>query len=124
MDRPLDRIEVVGLAVWAKHGVLAHEKELGQQFVLDVACEMDLSTAMRSDDLADTLDYGVLAERVHDVVASERHDLIERVAQRVLDVCFGDRRVTAAEVTVHKPSVPLTVAAGEVRVTVRREREA
>lgn len=119
----MDRIEIIGLEVWAHHGVLPHEKDLGQRFVIDVACEMDLTAVMASDDLQQTLDYGVLAERVHDVVSRERHELIERVAQRVLDICFADARVDAAEVTVRKPSVPLTVPAAEVRVSVRRERD-
>jgi dihydroneopterin aldolase len=120
----VDRIEVVGLEVWAHHGVLPHERELGQRFLLDVVVEVGLSAAMRSDDLDDTVDYGTLATRVRDVVTGESHQLIERVAQRVLDVCFEDDRVGAAEVTVHKPSVPLTVPAAEVRVVVRRERPA
>lgn len=119
----MDRIEVVGLEVWAHHGVLPHERELGQRFVLDVAVELDLTAAMASDALDDTLDYGVLAARVHGTVAGARDQLLERVARRVLDVCLDDDRVTAAEVTVHKPAAPLTVPAGEVRVHVRRERD-
>lgn len=119
----MDRIEVVGLEVWGRHGVLPHERELGQRFVVDVAVELDLSAAMASDALPDTVDYGVLAERLHDALGGEPVQLIERLAQRALDVCFDDRRVQAAEVTVHKPSVPLTVPADEVRVTVRRERD-
>lgn len=119
----MDRIEVVGLEVWAHHGVLLHEQALGQRFVVDVAVELDLSAAMVSDDLGDTLDYGVLAQEVHTVVTEAKDQLLERVAARVLDVCLSDERVAAAEVTVHKPSVPLTVPATEVRVTVRRERD-
>lgn len=118
----MDRIVVSGLEVWGRHGVLPHERELGQRFVVDVTVEVDLSAAMDSDELADTVDYGVLAERVHDTLAAEPTQLIERLAQRVLDVCFDDPRVRAAETTVHKPSVPLTVPAREVSVTVRRER--
>lgn len=120
----MDRIEVTGLEIWARHGVLAHERELGQRFVLDVTVELDLDRAMSTDELGDTLDYGVLAERIHDVAVEQPVQLIERLAQKVLDVCFADGRVRAAEVTVHKPSVPLTVPATEVRVTVRRERPA
>ena len=118
----MDRIEIVGLEVWAHHGVLLHEQALGQRFVIDVAVELDLAPAMASDDLADTLDYGVLAQEVHATVTDARDQLIERVAQRVLDVCLADDRVAAADDTVHKPSVPLPVPAAEVLVRVRRER--
>lgn len=120
----MDRIVVEGIEVWARHGVLPHEGELGQRFVIDLAIEVDLATAGRTDDLADTVDYGTLAARVHDTVAGERYRLIEAVAARVAELCLDDARVAAAEVRVRKPSAPLTVPAGEVRVELRRERTA
>ena len=117
-----DRIVIDGLEVWAHHGVLPHERELGQRFVLDVALELDLAPAGASDALADTVDYGALAEAIHDRVAGERHDLLERVAEQVADLALEDQRVRAVEVTVRKPAAPLTVVAREVRVEVRRSR--
>lgn len=117
-----DRIVIAGLEVWGRHGVLPHERELGQRFVLDVALELDLAPAGTSDELADTVDYGALAQRIHDLVAGAPRALIEAVASDVADLCLADDRVGAVEVTVRKPSAPLTVTAGEVRVEIRRER--
>lgn len=117
-----DRIVIAGLEVWAHHGVLPHEREIGQRFVLDIALELDLAPAGASDELDDTVDYGTLAQAIHDRVADERHDLLERVAERVAELALEDARVRAVEVVVRKPAAPLTVAAGEVRVEVRRSR--
>jgi Trk K+ transport system NAD-binding subunit len=39
----LDRIEIVGIEVFGRHGVLPHERELGQRFVVDVALDVDLA---------------------------------------------------------------------------------
>lgn len=119
-----DRIVLEGLEVFAHHGVLEHEQRLGQAFVVDVALELDLAPAGRSDDLAATVDYGALAERVVAVVAGGPHRLIEAVAERVADVVLQDRRVQAVEVVVHKPHAPLPVVAREVRVELRRVRGA
>lgn len=113
---------IEGLVVHAHHGVLPEEQERGQRFVIDVHLELDLAPAAASDDLADTVDYASLSQRVADVVTGERHDLIETVAGRVLDVCLEDDRVQAAQATVHKPQAPLPVEASEVRVTLRRQR--
>lgn len=118
----MDRIVVEGIEVWGRHGVLAHERELGQRFVVDVAIEADLVAAGESDHLDDTLDYGVLAARVRDVVAGGPYRLIEAVAARVADACLEDPRVTAADVVVHKPAAPLSVTVRDVRVELRRER--
>lgn len=117
-----DRIVIEGLEVWGHHGVLPHERELGQRFVVDVTLEVDLAAAGASDDLADTVDYGAVAQAVHDLVAEERHDLLERVAERIAERALADDRVTGVEVTLHKPSAPLPVPAREVRVEVRRTR--
>ena len=78
-----DRIDLAGIEVLAKHGVYPEEKERLQPFIVDVTAHLDLAPAGRSDDLADTLDYGALASEIEKVVASESHQLIERVAQRI-----------------------------------------
>lgn len=117
-----DRIRIHGIEVFAHHGVLAHEIGLGQPFVVDVELRLDLSVAAAGDDLEDTVDYGLLARRIHDRVASERWDLIERVAGRVADLVLEDHRVTETEVTVTKPKAPFTVPVGAVSVTLTRRR--
>ncbi|MFO7548825.1 MAG: dihydroneopterin aldolase [Acidimicrobiia bacterium] len=117
-----DRIRIHGIEVFAHHGVLPHETELGQPFVVDVELRLDLSQAAAGDDLEDTVDYGSLARRVHDRVASERWDLIERVAGRVADVVLEDPRVIETEVTVTKPKAPFPVPVGSVSVTLTRRR--
>ncbi len=117
-----DQIVLRGIEVFARHGVFAEERERGQRFLVDVVAALDLSAASASDDLADTLDYGALVQAVHDRVATERWDLIERVAERVADLVLEDARVSAVEVTVHKPEAPIPVAVADVAVVIRRSR--
>jgi 7,8-dihydroneopterin aldolase/epimerase/oxygenase len=118
----VDRISLEGIEVFAHHGALDHERELGQRFVIDAHLEMDLAPAAASDDLGDTVDYGALAAGLAATATGARHDLIETLAARLVGRCLEDERVRAAEVTVHKPSAPLPVVAREVAVTLRRER--
>lgn len=118
----MDRIALTGVEVYAHHGVLEHERQIGQRFVVDVVLEVDLAAAARSDDLADTVDYGALAAGVAEVARAPAAALIETVAGRVADRCLEPAAVTAVEVTVHKPAAPLPVPAEEVAVTLRRTR--
>lgn len=118
----MDRISLEGIEVFAYHGALEHERDLGQRFVIDAHLEVDLAPAAASDDLGDTVDYGALAAGLAATATGERHDLIETLAERLVGRCLEDERVLAAEVTVHKPSAPLPVVAREVAVTLRRER--
>ncbi len=120
----MDRIVIDGLEVFAHHGVLPHEKRLGQRFVIDLTLEVDLERPGLTDDLDDTVDYGRLAADVEAVVKGGPHDLIETVAANVAEVALVNPLVQAVEVVVHKPHVPLSVLAREVRVEIRRERGA
>ncbi|MGH8934348.1 MAG: dihydroneopterin aldolase [Egibacteraceae bacterium] len=116
----VDRIEIKGLRAFGRHGVFERERRDGQTFVVDVALEVDLSRAAVSDALADTIDYGLLAERLAQAVSSTRFDLIEALAGHLAGIALEDRRVRAAEVRVAKPEAPLPVTLAEVAVVVRR----
>jgi dihydroneopterin aldolase len=118
----LDRITLVGLEAHGRHGVLASERETGQVFGVDVALGLDTRPAAASDDLADTVDYGALAQDVLAVVTGEPVDLLETLAQRIADVCLGDLRVQWTEVTVHKPDAPIDATFSDVTLTIHRSR--
>jgi dihydroneopterin aldolase len=95
-----DRIALRGLTARNRHGWFAHERG-SQEFTVDVVLGATRGRAA-NDDLADTIDYGSLAERVVDVVAGNR-SAGRDLAQRIADLYLDDMRVEDVEVTVHKP---------------------
>lgn len=117
-----DRIELRGLAVRGRHGVLEHERATGQDFVVDITVWIDLADAAASDELADTYDYAALAQLAADVVAGPARKLIETVGGEIADRVMGDARVHAVEVVVHKPQAPIPQQFADVAVVVRRSR--
>lgn len=117
-----DRITLTGLRVQANHGVFDFERANGQLFVIDVTAWLDLSPASLSDDLANTVHYGELAEEVVTAVANNPVDLIETVAERVAQVVLAHAPVERVEVTVHKPQAPISVEFADVAVTIERSR--
>jgi len=119
-----DHIELRGLRVRGHHGVFEHERRDGQDFLVDITVWLDLAPAAASDDLADTLDYGALAQTAADIVAGEPRDLIETVAAQIADAVMTDTRVHAAEVTLHKPSAPIPLTFADVAVVAYRTRGA
>jgi dihydroneopterin aldolase len=119
-----DRISLTGLRVRGFHGVFEHERQDGQDFVVDAVLEMSTRAAAASDDLADTVHYGELAQRLAGVVAGEPVNLLETLAARLADVCLSDPRVDATTVTVHKPQAPIPLSFADVAVTIRRTRTA
>jgi dihydroneopterin aldolase len=118
-----DRIALRGLRGRGRHGVFDHEREQGQEFVVDVELCLDTRAAAASDDLRATVDYGRLAADVVAVVEGEPAALIETLAQRIADRCLADARVGEATVTVHKPQAPVQVPFDDVTVTITRRHE-
>ena len=123
LDRPgLDSVALRGLRAFGRHGVLATEREHGQEFLVDVHLGLDTRAAAGSDDLADTVDYGVLADRVVALVEGEPVNLIETLAGRIASLCLAQHPVEQVRVTVHKPSAPVAVPFEDVSVTITRSR--
>ena len=122
MTEVADRIELRGLAVRGNHGVFDHERRDGQDFIIDITVWIDLAGAAASDDLNDTYDYGVLAQRAADIVAGPARNLIETVAAQIAQDVMDDSRVHAVEVVVHKPQAPIPLEFSDVAVVARRSR--
>lgn len=118
----LDEISLAGLRGHGRHGVYDHERENGQEFVVDVVLGVDTRDAAATDDLSRTVDYGTLASDVVTIVEGPPVLLIETLAQRVADRCLTDSRVQVVRVTVHKPEAPVSVPFDDVAVTIERSR--
>jgi 7,8-dihydroneopterin aldolase/epimerase/oxygenase len=118
----VDYVVLRGLKARGHHGVHPREREEGQTFVVDLALGLDTAPAAAGDDLTKTVDYGVVAEEVVDIVHSEPVALVETLAQRIADQCLTHAVVQEVEVTVHKPEAPITVPFDDVTITIHRRR--
>jgi 7,8-dihydroneopterin aldolase/epimerase/oxygenase len=118
-----DRIEIRDLRVTGVHGVLPEERERAQPFSVDIVAWVDMEPAQQSDDLADTVDYGALAQAAADVVGGRSYRLLEALAGRLASaLLIVDPRLEAVEVTVRKLRPPLALDVGSTGVRVRRAR--
>ncbi len=122
VQRPLDRLSVLGIDAVGHHGVLAAERRDGQRFVVDLTLGLDTRPAAESDDLHDTVDYGTLVSEVRGAIENNPVDLIEKLAARIADLALADPRVEWSEVTVHKPDAPIEATFSDVTLTIHRSR--
>jgi dihydroneopterin aldolase/2-amino-4-hydroxy-6-hydroxymethyldihydropteridine diphosphokinase len=116
-----DRLELRSLRAMGTHGVLDSERVLAQPFEVDLDIDTDLGDAGRSDDLADTIDYGAVSEAVAAVVGGPHVDLMEHLAQRIATAVLelAGPRASSVTVTLRKlrPPVPVELASAGVRIT-------
>ncbi|MDO5322085.1 MAG: dihydroneopterin aldolase [Bacteroidia bacterium] len=111
-------IELNGMQFHACHGVLPSERENGNDFVVDFSCTYNFAKAMKTDDLADTIDYGA----VYDIIAREMQqpsNLLEHVAGRIaasLKEAFPGMRHFKIKVTKNNPPVNGQAASSSVTI--------
>ena len=77
---------------FARHGLLEQEEVLGQRFFVDAEMEVEAGDALETDDIENTVDYGVAFAVIEKIVVGQRRYLIEALAndiakalQRLLD---------------------------------------
>lgn len=115
-----DIIEVRGIRAHGHHGVLPEERRVGQPFIVDVIIALDTVKAAGSDDLAETVDYSLVAQAAYAEMSGEPVDLIETLAQRIADRCLALGGVQVVEVAVHKPQAPVGVPVDDVILRIVR----
>ena len=99
-------LRLEGLEVDCVIGERADERNRLQRLV--VAAELTVpDRAAGTDDLADTVDYAALADRISSALVSAKCRLVERAAKVVYDICRESPQVESARVSVTKAgSVP------------------
>jgi 7,8-dihydroneopterin aldolase/epimerase/oxygenase len=112
-------VELHGLEVFGRHGLLPEESDAGQTFLFDV--EVEAPDDALSDRIEDAVDYREVAELVRAVSEGKRFHLLEPLAAAVADRLLDRFEIARARVRVRKPR-PVGVAAEWSAATVERRR--
>ena len=98
------KVFVRDLVLAARIGVYQHEK-LGTQRVrinLELICTEHPAI---NDDLNNVVNYAELVAQVRAIVDAGHINLVETLADRIAQLCLGDRRVQTAKVRIEKLDV-------------------
>ena len=120
-----DTIFITGVVIHARHGVMEHETEVGQRFVIDLELAVDLSESSHTDRLADTVSYSNVVATATAAFKDTNYKLLERAAGAVSDALLtAFSRINAVKITVHKPHAPIAAIFDDVGVVLTRHRPA
>lgn len=91
----------------ALHGVLPQERRVGGDYLLTLRVGFDVSRAVQSDDVADTLNYATLYEIARQEMAIPSQ-LLEHVAGRIGQRVLSEwPEVTTIDLTLTKENPPM-----------------
>ncbi|MCP9626044.1 dihydroneopterin aldolase [Rhodopseudomonas palustris] len=118
-----DTIFITGLVLHARHGVMDHETEVGQRFVIDLELAVDLSESSRTDRLSDTVSYSNVVACATAAFKDANYKLLERAAGAVAEAILSTfPKIGAVKITVHKPHAPIAAIFDDVGVIITRTR--
>jgi len=119
----MDCITIKKLEIFAKHGVYAEEKALGQKFIVSAKLYTDLRKAGKSDELADSLDYGGICGNIISYVQNNIFNLIERVAEGLAEMLLKENpKLQKVEIEIEKPWAPIGANLETASVLIERSR--
>lgn len=117
----LDLIFIEGLTGQTVIGI--HESELHrpQPLVIDLVAGVPRARACDTDRIGDTIDYGVVRERLHRLLVEHRLQLLEAFAEAIAAILVTEFRAAWVRVKVVKPKKFPDVDAVGVQIERRAE---
>lgn len=116
-----DSIYIRDLVLPVVIGTNPEERLAPQNLTFNLELSCDLSKAGNSDDLADTVDYFTLCERMTALISASSFYLLERLAEAIAELSLSTDGVTRVSVTIEKPNVLPNARSAAVRI-VREHR--
>lgn len=101
----MDIIFLSEVKVQTKLGVPEWERMVEQTIILDIEIGYDLSKACKSDDVADTIDYGAVVSRVRETLKKNSFQLVEALAEHLCQLILKEFGALSVKVKVAKPAI-------------------
>jgi dihydroneopterin aldolase len=114
----MDKIRIIDLEVRYHIGVTEEERARAQRLLISLEIEHDFKNAIAADNLADTIDYYAVSQRVLGFGDRCHWQLIETLAADLASMVLEEFRVRAVTVEVKKFVIP---QAAHVSVILHRQ---
>lgn len=89
-EHTMDTVSIQQLSVNTVIGIYDWERQIRQTVVLDLEMAADCARASVADDVADTLDYKAISQRVSEFIRVSKFGLVEALAQRVTELIMSE----------------------------------
>lgn len=110
-------ITIKNLLLRTEVGFKDHEKGKKQDLIINLKLGFETIGEEVSDDPSMALDYRAICKQIIETIESRSYNLIEKVAQDVLEIVQRNQRVKWADVEVDKPNALRFAQSVSVRLT-------
>lgn len=97
------------LSVHCIIGVHPHERLKEQMIKIDLSIKTDISQAVSSDKLEETVSYSELSNLCKTIAKEGAYHLLETLGYTIIKTLMHDKRISHVEITLKKPYASLDI---------------
>lgn len=101
----MDIIFLSEVKVQTKLGVPEWERMVEQTIILDLEIAMPNSNSCQTDDITDTIDYGVVVARIRQTLTERSFRLVEALAEHICQIILTEFGAPWVKIKVAKPGI-------------------
>lgn len=116
----LDRIEIRDLLLRCIVGINESERKNKQDVLINILMWADTRAAAQSDNIDDAVNYRTVTKEIIEHVEASKYFLVERLVERIAEICLRDERVQQVQVSLEKPGALRFARSVGVTITRRR----
>lgn len=120
----MDKVYIKGLVLYTLIGVYEFERKAKQRIIVDIEMDTNLQFAGKSDNVADTLDYGKVVECMEEIASATEYQLVEALGEHMANSILTKFCPNSVTISINKPDILKNVDSVGITLTRCRERVA
>ena len=113
----MDKVYINGLVLYTLIGVYEFERHAKQRIIVDIEMSTDLQVSGKSDNVADTVDYGKVAERLAEIANETSYQLLEALGEHMATAILKEFSPKSITLTINKPDILKNVSGVGISIT-------
>lgn len=118
----MDKLIIKEIELIGHCGITEEERITGQRLSVDIELTADITTAVKSDSLQDSIDYVSVCNLIVSIGSKEKFNLLETLAERMAQEVLREYNISEIVIRLRKTSVPVSPIRGCFEVEIRRIR--
>ena len=111
-----DFLKIEKIELWARVGVLDHERNLGQLFNLDILLWSDFDACSENDDINATLDYSLIIQKIKSHSKNFSCFTIEKYSEEIIKIIQREFNPDRIKIILTKCNPPIDGFKGKVSI--------
>lgn len=113
-------IKIKNLKLKTILGIHPWEKTINREIIINVEIETDRLRALETDEIIDTIDYDLIINKIKNLVATKKFNLIEKLAQEIINEIINDERIKKCKLEIDKIGIADSVESASITIEHNR----